>query len=564
MQQTSYAYLRSRDPRNQIYGVNQGGAQVSPYVPRPAYPQADMSVYTRPNMAPAGLAGLVSQANEDQEAMLGPNKQIVHGANIQPDIPNETPVIAPQSASPLPNDASMVADGPSTESASQEISDPLPVSAPPKPLEPTDTEFTQDQVKQAQQVITTLSSGLPEAEGMAGASRSADQERVNKDLMEVAKAKNPMEEWNKLQKQPFYQNSSFYTGLMGVGLSIMSGKSPIEAFQIGSGMAAQDETKNQLEANRDSLIEQGYSPDSVAAAIATGDPSVLKMRQVSPQEKLALSAIEDERANREWDRRERIRSEAAETGRKATLENQLALAEARGEITRENTEFRSKHNVRRTSPKWEKTEELGGITPNLRDKLQQSYRPVINVLSSRNKWMAPTEAAISKLGTGKDSQENAAQQRAAIENLTKLIQGGLASIHGDIMNELTGDPDWVNNKLNTISMMSGQGPTEANIKWLKSLGTEIQEIDKEATKYQVAPLVESLILDSKLSPENAIRAANSIFAPGSVRLTADEFRDWSRGHSKVHNLTFPDDKPRASRSGVLSNTSSDTSWMLEE
>lgn len=559
MLQSTYAYLRSRDPRNQVYG-NQGAATPSPYTPRPAYPAADMSIYNRPAPVGQNLNAVAEQALADNEAIQNPTfAQKVLERNAPPTAGSLAGIDigAPEQASVNPDL--------STEEGLGNAG-MLPVSAPPTPALDIPKEIDPAAVEQAQGTVNTLSSANPQANatGVGGATAAAGQEKVNQDLATVAKSKNPQDAWKEMQKQPFYQNSSFYTGLMGVGLSIMSGKSPIEAFQIGSGMASQDATKQQLEANRDNLLEQGYSQDSVAAAIASGDPAMLKMRQMSPQERLDFQEKAAQRENQEWDRRERIRAETAEAGRKSALENQLALAEARGEIARENTQFKSEHSVRKTSPKWEKTEELGGITPNLRDKLQQSYRPVINVLSSRNKWMAPTEAAISKLGTGKDSQENAAQQRAAIENLTKLIQGGLASINGEVMNELTGDPDWVNNKLNTISMMAGQGPTEANIKWLKALGTEIQEIDKEATKYQVAPLVESLMLDSKLTPENAIRAANSIFAPGSVRLTAEEFRDWSRGHSKVHNLTFPDDKPQASRSGALSGGSATPDWMLAE
>lgn len=560
MQQTSYAYLRSQDPRNQIYGVKQGAASASPYMARPAYPAADVSMYSqRPPASPVGLSSLVATAQEDQEAMLNPGfrQRLLESENqgtptsLQSiDIGEPAPAVANPD---LSSDEGLQAAG-------LMPSDPLPVTPPRKPLEETDKEFSPVQVEQAQNVINTLANSNPAPEGMAGATRAKDQERINNDIMEVAKAKDPAQAWNELQKQPFYQKSSFYTGLMGVGLSIMSGKSPIEAFQIGSGLAAQDETKQQLELNRDNLIEQGYSQDSVAAAIASGDPSMLKMRQVSPQERLAIAAQDEARANQEWDRRESIRNQNSIDANKRSFDNQMALATARGEISRENAQFKSEHSVRKTSPKWEKSEELGGITPNFRDKLQQSYRPVINVLSSRNKWMAPTEAAISKLGTGATPQENAAQQRAAIENLTKLIQGGLASINGEVMNELTGDPDWVNNKLNKISMMSGQGPTDANIKWLKALGTEIQEIDKEATKYQVAPLVESLMLDAKLPPENAIRAANSVFAPGSVRLTAEEFKDWSRGHSKVHHLTFPDDKPAKRSGGALSSTDD---WMTK-
>ena len=42
----------------------------------------------------------------------------------------------------------------------------------------------------------------------------------------------------------------------------------------------------------------------------------------------------------------------------------------------------------------------------------------------------------------------------------------------------------------------------------------------------------------------------------------EEFKEWSRGHSKVHDKTFPDDKPSKLKGGALSG-SSDTSWFTK-
>ena len=313
MQQTSYAYLRSQDPRNQIYGDRQRGVTASPYMSRPAGPAADLTMYQRPTV-PASLDATVQQAQADQEAMVNPGfKQRLY---------EQQGVAAPASLAGVDAGINPGDEGSMMPPDAAPASSPLPVTAPAKPIEESDKEFAPEQVEQAQGVMNTIASGVPQGEGMSGATRAADQERVNQDILKVAQSKNPADAWKTMQKQPFYQNSSFYTGLMGVGLSIMSGKSPIEAFQIGSGMASQDEAKQQLELNRDNLIEQGYSQDSVAAAIASGDPSMLKMRQISPQEKMALAAQDEARANQEWDRRQQIqdqsvRERAAETRREA-------------------------------------------------------------------------------------------------------------------------------------------------------------------------------------------------------------------------------------------------------
>lgn len=319
MQQTTYAQVRSRDPRNTFYGVNPGAASASPYMARPTQ-TADISMYQRPAI-PAGLSSLVGQTSVDYQNMLNP----VQSNGLPSDIPNDVQPQAQQAVT-LPefeNQETMQAAGLSPSSIPPE-SEPLPVTPPTKPLEAGPMEFTPSQVEQAQGVINTLAQGQDAGDGMTAATRAKDQERVNNDILQVAKAKDPSEAWNKLQKEPFYQNSSFYTGLMGVGLSIMSGKSPIEAFQIGQGMANQDETKKQLEANRDALIEQGFSQDSIAAAIANGDPSLLKMRAVDPAQKEALYAAREERQNAEWDRRQQIQEqtmrERAEETRRAAEE----------------------------------------------------------------------------------------------------------------------------------------------------------------------------------------------------------------------------------------------------
>lgn len=344
MQQTTYAQVRSRDPRNTFYGVNPGAASASPYMARPTQ-TADISMYQRPAV-PAGLSSLVGQTSVDYQNMLNP----VQSNGLPSDIPNDVQPQAQQAVT-LPgfeNQETMQAAGLSPSSIPPE-SEPLPVTPPTKPLEAGPMEFTPSQVEQAQGVINTLAQGQDAGDGMAAATRAKDQERVNNDILQVAKAKDPSEAWNKLQKEPFYQNSSFYTGLMGVGLSIMSGKSPIEAFQIGQGMANQDETKKQLEANRDALIEQGFSQDSIAAAIANGDPSLLKMRAVDPAQKEALYAAREERQNAEWDRRQQIqeqtmRERADETRRAAeeranmNFERQKELIGYRDKVKAERAE----------------------------------------------------------------------------------------------------------------------------------------------------------------------------------------------------------------------------------
>lgn len=120
MQQTTYAQVRSRDPRNTFYGVNPGAASASPYMARPIQ-TADVSMYQRPSV-PAGLSRLVGQTSVDYQNMLNP----VQSNGLPSDIPNDVQPQAQQAVT-LPefeNQATMQAAGLSPSSIPQE-SEPL-------------------------------------------------------------------------------------------------------------------------------------------------------------------------------------------------------------------------------------------------------------------------------------------------------------------------------------------------------------------------------------------------------------------------------------------------------
>lgn len=471
MQQTSYAYLRSQDPRNQIYGVKQGAASASPYMARPAYPAADVSMYNRrPPASPVGLSSLVATAQEDQEAMLNPGfRQRLMEAENQ-GTPTSLQGIDIGEPAPAMNNPDLSSDG-GLQAAGLMPSDPLPVTPPRKPLEETDKEFSPVQVEQAQNVINTLANSNPAPEGMAGATRAKDQERINSDIMEVAKAKDPAQAWNELQKQPFYQKSSFYTGLMGVGLSIMSGKSPIEAFQIGSGLAAQDETKQQLEANRDALLEQGYSQDSVAAAIASGDPSLLKMRQISPQEKMALAAQDEERANREWDRRQQIqensmRERAAETRRAAE-----ERANAQFEKQKDLINYRDKVKADRAEQMAQSfnfnTKEIRNAQNTAEGTIAKQWAEKGGLFNQSHKDLDLADQAVKD----KDYQTARSAYMQAIMNSARAEIGSTRSLTEEDLRHFAEDPSIFVKVGNTWSLKGGYRPTDAALAYARKQAT---------------------------------------------------------------------------------------------
>lgn len=462
MQQTSYAYLRSQDPRNQIYGDRQRGVTASPYMSRPAGPAADLSMYQRPAL-PAVLGATVEQAQADQQAMVNPGfKQRLY---------EQQGVAAPASLAGVDAGINPGDEGSMMPPDAAPASNPLPVTAPAKPIEESDKEFAPEQVEQAQGVMNTIASGVPQGEGMGGATRAADQERVNQDILKVAQSKNPAEAWKTMQKQPFYQNSSFYTGLMGVGLSIMSGKSPIEAFQIGSGMASQDEAKQQLELNRDNLIEQGYSQDSVAAAIASGDPSMLKMRQISPQEKMALAAQDEARANQEWDRRQQIqdqsvRERAAET-RRAAEERADAQFNKQKELIGYRDQVKADRAEQAANSFNFSTKELRNVQNTAEGSVAKQWAEKAALFKQSHKDLDLADKAI-KDG---DYQSARTAYMQAIMNSARAEIGANRSLQADDLSHFAEDPSIFVKTGNTWSLKAGYRPSDAALSYARKQAT---------------------------------------------------------------------------------------------
>ncbi len=508
MQQTTYAQVRSRDPRNTFYGVNPGAASASPYMARPTQ-TADISMYQRPAV-PAGLSSLVGQTSVDYQNMLNP----VQSNGLPSDIPNDVQPQAQQAVT-LPefeNQETMQAAGLSPSSIPQE-SEPLPVTPPTKPLEAGPMEFTPSQVEQAQGVINTLAQGQDTGDGMAAATRAKDQERVNNDILQVAKAKDPSEAWNKLQKEPFYQNSSFYTGLMGVGLSIMSGKSPIEAFQIGQGMANQDETKKQLEANRDALIEQGFSQDSIAAAIANGDPSLLKMRAVDPAQKEALYAAREERQNAEWDRRQQIqeqtmRERADETRRAAeeranmNFERQKELIGFRDKVKAERAEQAAKSFV--FNPK-----EIRVMQNTAEGTVAKQWAEKGGLFNQSNKDLDLADKAV-KDG---DYQTARSAYMQAIMNSARAEIGSTRSLTEEDLGHFAEDPSVFIRVGNKFALKSGWRPTDAALAYARKQANVGQTSAMKGVRDAKKALIDAYV-GSGEDPKRATAWANRAVPSG--------------------------------------------------
>lgn len=169
--------------------------------------------------------------------------------------------------------------------------------------------------------------GVPKEEAVAVVSDLTNQQRptdnpsaaalhdqADAEIKRILSSSDPQSEWAAASQDPFWQQNDFYSGMIGVGLSLMSGSTPIEAFKAGTGMQQQQAAKDELKRNKGYLLDR-YSADSVASAIASGDASMLKPKGQSVKEKMELElaldtrkraqTLEDEaRANSEYDRRQ--------------------------------------------------------------------------------------------------------------------------------------------------------------------------------------------------------------------------------------------------------------------
>lgn len=132
--------------------------------------------------------------------------------------------------------------------------------------------------------VDTLAQQLRPSDNPSGASI---HDEALKQINAILSSNDPQSKWQEQQDKPFWQRNDAYAGLIGVGLSLLSGASPIEAFQAGEGMRTTQARKDELANNKAYLLER-YTADSVAQALASGDASLLKEKGMSQKDQFAL------------------------------------------------------------------------------------------------------------------------------------------------------------------------------------------------------------------------------------------------------------------------------------
>ncbi|MCS5736595.1 hypothetical protein, partial [Herbiconiux daphne] len=251
--------------------------------------------------------------------------------------------------------------------------------------------------------------------------------------------------------------------------------------------------------NKQALIDQGYSPASVEAAITSGDASKLQMQQMSDQDRMAAedqiwgkrqayqqeaTKQAEERSNQEWARRnditnaqmvEREKMSDARTQRAAddALKRQLKVIDYKDRLKQKAL------NSSDAGYTWGK----GELTAE-----QKTFGPLITQNSNRftNFQSAEDLANKAKEALAKGDNATAAfNYKTAVELAAKAQVGGQRSIDPQDVAYFTENPDVIESTKNGVSLKAGYGPTVSNVDYLikglkTSHETELGVIKKAA------------------------------------------------------------------------------------
>lgn len=493
---------------NQLFGSTpyKGSAQTAPYN---IYGGAE-------EHAPANFTGSI-----EQQAGL------VHGQNIQPDIPNDQPagtVIEQGTGNALPP----VQDNLPLQQAT--VQQPLDVGM---DMKPADWKWQQQPDKQiatnkvpeshAEAAKAAVTSSMPQATTpVQAATQQADQDRIHKDIDYIANAKNPKKAWQEVKQDPFYKSSDFYTGLMGVGLAIMSGANPMQAYQAGQGMMDKAQLSTQMGQNRQALIDQGYSPASVEAAITSGDASKLKMQEMSDQDRMAaedqlwgkrqgyeqqVAEKNRQEGNVEWDRRTAIQQ--------ANTMQQQAAADRRAQLRADEAERRQKDMFDyRMKAKQEAAKQAANslefdsraVNAEAKAGGYNSNRQWIDKAQSFNVAAKDLQQIQQHMDKGNDQGARSAYQQTVL-NLIRGEVGPNRAIQPEDVKAFGGDPSMWVSEGNSIKMKAGAAPTKQAVSYLdESIKTGLTSANQGIADFKRSRI--NSLMSSGYDPRRATALVN--------------------------------------------------------
>lgn len=151
----------------------------------------------------------------------------------------------------------------------------------------------QQTLPDAAQVATVVNSLGEQARPTDSPSGASIHDEAMSQINAILGSQDPQAAWQEAQETPFWQNNSLYSSLGALGLSLLSGATPIEAFNNAEAARQSQSMKDQLKNNRAYLLER-YTADSVANAIASGDTKALQPKQMSQKDQIALEMAKDD------------------------------------------------------------------------------------------------------------------------------------------------------------------------------------------------------------------------------------------------------------------------------
>ncbi|HEG2205560.1 TPA: hypothetical protein SCS57_002045 [Enterobacter cloacae] len=382
--------------------------------------------------------------------------------------------------------------------------------------------------------------------GLHDATVDQMQQKANQDLSTIANSENPQATAQAIKNDPFYAKSGFADAMMGLGLSIMSGASPMEAFNTANAAAQNgkqedklNQIRNNASANQDELLKQ-YTSDSVANYIATGDASQLRERQLSLEEKrnqqLEDQNREEQRQDARFEQQNKIQQNnlISQEKREELRYNQRAAADAKDAEAAKKASDKVYTDITNNTIKLNKT---------LQRNDQQRIKGFDSSLTTLDNYFKPGAT---------DTEKQAALQLAS-ETAFNAIQGSsTAEKTQDKINEMLGQPGLVNVVGGKISWATGI-PRDQQAKYLQTL----LKMDKSSWKktYDDTYMEQA---DANM-PEDADDATKkrvlaSVSKGSGRKLTLEDYNHW-------YDKTYNGAEETPSTRGTLSsgNTATPTS-----
>lgn len=341
--------------------------------------------------------------------------------------------------------------------------------------DPTQSDVMPDQprsfnVQAATQAIKDTLPAMMPGDGAVGDATAIEQANTVVDHMHtIANAKDPDAVAASLMNQPGYESGSFMGGLMNMGLAIMSGADPEHAAQAGikgqeyfDDKARKEQMSDYLRQNAKDLLDQGYSANSISAAIANGDNSLLKMRQLSPSEIQAQKDKDNQDANKEWDRRTAI-----EQGNKMEALNTKSADQRSLEAMRAQDKADAKKAIADAAKQDAEAQPFSTL-PKGRSG-NNAQMTALNKRYDKNvtNWRMADQAYTSLQGLeNADDRTQLATMQAEGDRLARSLLGGNATLTPEQIKEITGSPMSMDQFADWFSTNTDQGRAKRAIKYM--------------------------------------------------------------------------------------------------